>query len=150
VNGRQTAAAEKILDHKRAVHLVDGVTIRAALLGNEVALTELEHDAVISICDVDGMDRDLVRRGLGISRSTLDKAITARRTARPAAERQALATALIEPALDLLAAVRNWDAEAVADVLAQFAGMNLTGWHAFAIVLADMASSESGGLGDDR
>jgi hypothetical protein len=144
VNTRQTAAAERAREHERAVHLVDVVAVREALLGNEVALTELERDAVISLASGAGMDRDVVRRGLGVCRSTLDTSIKAQRTARPRVERQALATALVEPALDLIAAVRDRDAEAVAELLGQFAGINLTGWHAFAIVLADLAGREEG------
>ncbi len=138
MNGRETAAAERALDNQRRAHLVDAEAVRRALLGDPVALTELERGATISICDTDGLDRSLTAQGLGITSDHLDKLIYRRRTRAVLAYKNALAAGMREPALDLVDAVRDRDVCAVAEILT---GLQQQGLYALAIVLADMAGA---------
>lgn len=142
MNGRETAAAEKVLDNERAVHLVDAETVRRGLLGDPGAMTELERGATISIADTDGFDRELTAAGLGVSRAVFDpKTLTRRRVRAGFAYRSALAAGSREPATDLIGAVRDRDVAAVAEILTP---LSTQGLYALAIVLADMAGREPG------
>jgi hypothetical protein len=135
VNGRETAEAERALDNERRAHLVDVEAVRRALLGVPGALTELERGAVISICDTDGMGREVTAEGLGVTRDNLDRLIKKRRRLAGFAYRAALAAGAREPALELVAAVRARDILAVAEILTE---RDTQGLYALAIVLADM------------
>lgn len=137
MNGRETAAAEHVIENRRAVHLIDAVAIRNALLGSTVALTELERGAVIAICDLHGLDRDLTAAGLGTNREAVDKAIARRRRSAGYAYRAALAAGMREPALDLVDAVRERNVVAVAEVVTV---LDTQGLYALAIVLADLVA----------
>jgi hypothetical protein len=148
VNGKETAAAERILETKRAVHLVDAVAIRKALLGTPTALTEIEQGAAITICEVGGLSRDLTAQGLGLERSSIDQLMTRRRRELPAAEADALVAAMADRAQLLIAAVADRKRAAVAEVLQP---MPVTELHALAIALADMlAAPERGAVAGGR
>lgn len=133
-------AAER---HEKAVHLVDGEAIRRALSGCPTALTELERGVVITIADTDGLDREITAQGLGMSRGALDWAILRRRQRVPALTRDLMAAALLRPAGDLVGAVRDADAEAVAGVLS---GLDRQRLAALCVVLASLVlDAELGG-----
>lgn len=133
-------AAER---HEKAVHLVDGEAIRRALSGCPTALTELERGVVITIADTDGLDREITAQGLGMSRGTLDWAILRRRQRVPVLTRDLLAAALLRPAGDLVDAVRDADADAVAGVLS---GLDRQRLAALRVVLASLVlDAELGG-----
>lgn len=121
------------------MHLVDGEAIRRALLGTPVALTALEQGAVISICDTNGLDREITARGLGMTRGGVDNAIVRAKRAAPARYADVLAAAMEQPAADLVAAVAARDAGAVGEVLA---GLDVQQLRALAVVLADLAARE--------
>ena len=137
----QTDAQVRHAEHKRAVHLIDGVAIREVLLGAPKALTELERGAVIAVCDLHGLDRELTGRCLGLAPKSVGKLIGRRRKNVDAAFKEALAAGMVEPALELMDAVRDRDADAVADVLCE---LSVQGLYALAVVLADMAGREPG------
>lgn len=132
----ETDAQVRRAAHERAVHLVDAVAIRKALFGTPVVLTELERGAVVTICDTHGLSRDLVAEGLEENRRQFERAVAYRRRDLPAARADFLAAAARQPALDLVAAVKAWDRDAVAEVLV---GLDVQGLYALAVVLADMA-----------
>ena len=121
--GEATRAVKRALAvrrHERAVHLVDGAAIRRALSGCPSAIkamTDLEREVVIAIADTDGIDREVTAAGLGISRSTLDWKITHQRRRAAALTRDLWAAAMLQPAADLVSAVRENDPGAVAEVL---------------------------------
>lgn len=126
-------------EHERAAHLVDVAAVRRALTGTPTALTKLEQGATIALCDVDGMDRELTGRSLGLAPKTVGRLIDRRRKAVDAAFKNALAAGMAEPAAGLVDAVRDRDAGAVADLLE---GLSVQGLYALAVVLADMAGRE--------
>lgn len=129
--------------HEREVHLIDAIAIRRALLGDPVALTELERGAAIVLCDTHGMSREVVAEGLGTYRRQLERDLAARRRDLPAARAQFLTVAARRPALDLVEAVQAWDRDAVAAV---FDGLDRDEMTALAVVLAAFA----GGVRDPR
>ena len=135
MNGRETQEAEHLLDNARAVHLIDAEAIRRALLGTPTALTELEREASITICDIEGLDRRVTARGLGIPRDTLTQTILRRRDQLPRFTTRLMAAAAVEPAEELVRAVDAADRDAVADVLHR---LNRQGLYALAVVLADL------------
>lgn len=135
MNGRETAAAEHLIDNERAVHLIDAEAIRRALLGTPTVLTELERDAAITICDLDGLDRRIAAAGLGMPRDTLATEVIRRRDRLSGFTTRLMAAAAVEPAEDLVDAVDAEDQGAVADVLH---GLDLQGLYALAVVLADL------------
>lgn len=133
----QTDAQVRHAEHERAVHLVDAVAIRKALFGTPVVLTQLERGAVVTICDTHGLSRDLVAEGLEENRRQFEREIAYRRRDLPATRADYLAAAARQPASDLVAAVKAWDRDAVAEVLV---GLDVQGLYALAVVLADMAN----------
>lgn len=141
MNGRETQEAERALDNRRRVHLVDAEAVRRGLLGDPGAMTELERGAAISIADTDGFDRELTAVGLGITRHHLDKLIKRQRVLAGFAYRHALAAGMREPAADLIDAVHARNVAAVAEILTE---LSTQGLYALAVVLADMADREPG------
>lgn len=126
--------------HERAVELIDVEAIRRALAGSPVALTALERDVVITIADLDGLDRQITARGLGLSLNAVEYAITRRRRRVPSLTRDLWAAVMLRPASALVDAVRAGDAEAVAAVLA---GLDAQGFAALSVVLAAAVSDAS-------
>lgn len=126
-------AAER---HEHAVELIDAEAIRRALRGSPVALTALERDVVITIADLDGLDRQITAAGLGVTRDALDHMIKRRRPRAAALTRDLWAAVMLRPAADLVEAVRAGDAGAVAGVLV---GLDRQRLAAMAVVLAAMA-----------
>jgi len=122
-------------EQERAAHLIDVGAIRRALLGTPTALRELEQGAVVTLCDVDGIDRHMIAGAIGITKDNLEVLIRRRRAALPAAESEFLAACMREPAADLVGAVRARDRAAVAEV---FEGLDYRALYALAIVLADL------------
>lgn len=133
MNGFETANAQRLAVHERAVHLVDAVAIRRALLGDPVALTELEYGACVVICDRGGLNRELVARGLGVGRRRLEREVAYKRRDLPAVERELLAAELRPVAAEFAQAVERGDAAAVAGIAA---GLDAEGWCALALNLA--------------
>ena len=86
--------------HEQKVHLVDAEAIRQALLGLPKALTALERGAALVVCDQGGLDREIVGRGLGLERESVDRAISRAREVAPDLQLRALAVVLA----DMLAA----------------------------------------------
>ena len=106
--------------HERLVELVDAVTIRRALSGCPSvleAMTDLERELVVAIADIDGLDREITARGLGISKGALEWTITRRRRRVEALTRDLWAASALRPAAELIAAVGAGDAGAVASLL---------------------------------
>lgn len=130
--------------HERAVHLIDLEAVRLALLGVPTVLRELEAGAVVALCDLGGLDRELTARGLGVSRSCVDDRI-AKRRALPGLAADLLALTMTGPAADLVAAVAARDVDAVRGVLA---GLDRQHLAALAIVLADLVAPDA--FGDDE
>lgn len=130
-------AAER---QQRAVHLLDGEAIRRALLGCPAVLTELEREAVIAVCDVGQLDRELTAAGLGVSRRSLDDRIKTRRRRVPGLTRDLKAASALRPAAVLVAAVAGSDAAGVASVLSL---LSLQQFAALAVVLAAAVSDPS-------
>jgi hypothetical protein len=139
MNGRETAAAERALNRERTVHLVDVEAVRQALTGTLSALTELEQDAAITLCDLGGLSRELTAAGLGMSADLVQKKINRRRARVGYAYRNALAAGAREPAAHLIRVVRRRDVVAVAEILTE---LSQQGLYALAIVLADMAGAQ--------
>ena len=123
--------------HERAVHLIDATAIRRALLGDPVALTELERGAIVVLADEYGLDHQIVAEGLGRSKSTVSTAIIRRRERLPGLAADLLALTMTGPADDLVSAVSARDPDSVRDVLAGWDRQHLA---ALAVVLADMAA----------
>ncbi len=122
--------------HERQVELVDAVTIRRALSGCPSvldAMTDLERDLVVAIADIDGLDREISARGLGISKGALEWTIIRRRRRVAALTRDLWAAAALRPAADLVGAVGSGDGEAVASLLTGLDSQRLA---ALAVVLA--------------
>jgi hypothetical protein len=122
-------------EQERAAHLIDVGAIRRALLGTPTALRELERGAVVTLCDVDGIDRHLVAGAMQITKPHLEILIRRRRDALPAAQADFLAACMREPAQDLVEAVHAGDRDAVAGVLE---GLDVQSLYALAVVLADL------------
>lgn len=104
-------------DHERAVELVDVTAVLRALSGSPAVLTALERDVVVVLPDRDGISRQIVAEGLGITRHSVDDAICRQRRRVPALTRDLWAAAMLRPAADLVSAVRANDPVAVARVL---------------------------------
>lgn len=126
--------------HERLVELVDAVAIRRALSGCPSAieaLTALEREVVIAVADIDGLDRQVTARGLGLSKGGLDWAIVRQRRRVDELTRDLLAASMLRPAGDLVAAVAAEDPNAVAAVLL---GRDLQRLAALCVVLASMVA----------
>ncbi len=122
--------------HEREVELIDATAIRRALSGCPVALTAMERGVVISIADTHGMDREVVAKGLGFrQRAGVDAAITRARRAVSDAEKNVLAAAAWDRAMELVEAVQDEDAQAVSAALCD---LDRQGLAALAVVLADL------------
>lgn len=126
--------------HERAVELIDAEAIRRALSGSPAGLTALERDVVITIADLDGLDRRITAAGLGVSLNALEYAILRRRQRVPELTRDLWAAVMLRPAALLVDAVRAGDADGVAAVLA---GLDAQGFAALAVVLAAAVSDAS-------
>lgn len=130
------------------MHLVDAEAIRRALLGSPVALTQLERGVVVAIADMDGLDREITARGLGISLDALKDRIRSRRRRVPVLQRELLAASMQGPADELVGAVAAGDADAVAGLLT---GLDRQRFAALAVVLASMvADAGQGAVAEGR
>jgi hypothetical protein len=136
--------AERKAAHVGAVHLVDTVAVRRALLGSPVALTELERGAVISICDLGQIDRNLVAQGLGLSKAALNTALRQRQRHLPAAEADTLVAAMAERVPGLVAAVGERDRAAVSRLMP----VQVEELQALVIAFADLAGTAGGDVDD--
>lgn len=128
-NGGDTTGRTKrdmaVERHERAVHLLDGEAIRRVLSGSPSFLTLLEREAVFVLADTDGIDRETVAAGLGMTRGALADRIQTRRKQAARLTRDLWAAAMLRPAGDLVDAVRTDDPEAVAKVLLELDGQRL-------------------------
>ena len=136
MNGRETAEALRAEERERTIHLIDQVAIQRALLGEPMALTELERGAAIVLCDLNGLSREITAEALGLNVRQLEREIKYRRRDLPAARADYLATAARQPALDLIDAVDAWDRDAIAAILD---GTDRQGLYALVVLLAAFA-----------